>query len=90
MQKKLQNFMFNIDQYFQVADITSKEAQLNQATMFLLDNMKVWQRTKYQLIQKGKCSINTWEELKQELKMHFYSKNVDYMARQKLKELRQT
>ena len=57
--------------------------------MFLLDNVKVWWRTKYQVIQEEKCSINTWEELKQELKVQFYLENVDYMARQKLRELRQ-
>ena len=39
--QKLENFMFNMDQYFQVVGITSKEAQLNRATMFLLDDAKV-------------------------------------------------
>ena len=34
--------------------------------------------------------ISTWEELKQELKVHFYLKNVDYLARRKLRDLRQT
>ena len=58
--------------------------------MFLSDNAKVWWRTKYQEIQEGRCRINTWEELKQELKVHFYPENVDYMARRKLRELRQT
>ena len=36
-----------MDQYFQAVGITSKEAQLNQATMFRSDNVKVWWRTKY-------------------------------------------
>ena len=80
--------MFDMDQYFQAASITLKEAHPNQATMFLLDNAKVWQRTK-QVIQEEKCSINTLEELKQELKVHFYPENVDYMTRKKLIELRQ-
>ena len=57
--------------------------------MFLSDNAKVWWRTKYQEIQEGRCRINTWEELKQELKVHFYPENVNYMARRKLRELRQ-
>ena len=52
--------------------------------------MKVWWRTKYLEIQEGKCRINTWEELKQEWKVHFYPENVDYMMRWKLRELRQT
>ena len=36
------------------------------------------------------CHISTWEELKQELKVHFYPKNVDYLARRTLRDLRQT
>ena len=39
-------------------------------------------------VQEGKCQINTWEKLKQELKVHFYLENVDYMVRWKLRELR--
>ena len=79
--QKFEIFMLNIEQYFQAIGITLEEAQLNQATMFLFDNAKVWWRTKYLEVQEGKCQINTWEELKQELKVHFYLENVDYMMR---------
>ena len=69
--------------------INSEESQLNRATMFLTDAAKVWWRTKYHEIQEGRCHISTWEELKQELKVHFYPENVDYLARRKLRDLRQ-
>ncbi len=88
--QKLENFLFDMEQYFKAVGIASEEAQLNRATMYLTDNAKVWWRTKYQEILEGRCMINTWEELKQELKIHFYPENVDYLARRRLRDLRQT
>ena len=78
-----------MDQYFFALGIDSEESRLNRATMFLTDAAKVWWRTKYHEIQAGRCNISTWEELKQELKVHFYPENVDYLARRKLRDLMQ-
>ena len=87
--QKLENFIFDMDQYFLASGIDSEESQLNRATMFLTDAAKVWWRTKYHEIQAGRCRISTWDELKQELKGHFYPENVDYLARRKLRDLTQ-
>ena len=79
-----------MEQYFLASGIDSKEDRLNRATMFLTDAAKVWWKMRYHEIQEGRCHIGTWEELKQELKVHFYPKNVDYLARRRLRDLRQT
>ena len=86
--QKLENFLFNMEQYFLAVGIDSKESCLNRATMFLTDATKVWWRMRYQEIQGGRCYIRTWEDLKQELKVHFYPENVDYLARRRLRDLR--
>ena len=39
---------------------------------------------------RGKVNVNTWEELKYELKVHFYLENVNCITRRKLRELRKT
>ena len=57
--------------------------------MFLTDAAKVCWRTWYHEIQEKRCHISTWEEPKQELKVHFYPENVDYLAWRKLRDLRQ-
>ena len=56
--------------------------------MFLIDATKVRWRIKYHEIQKGRCHISTWEELKQELRVYFYLENVDYLVGRKLRDLR--
>ena len=86
--KKLENFLFDMKPYFLVLGIDSKESQLNRTTMFLTNMVKVWWRIRYHKIQKGRCHISTWEELKKELKVHFYYENFDYLAMRKLRDLR--
>jgi len=41
-------------------------------------------------IQEGRCTIDTWERLKQELRSQFFPENVEILARRKLRELRHT
>lgn len=57
--------------------------------MYLISNAKLWWRTKYDDIQKGRCHINSWEDLRGELKTQFFLENVDYMAQKKLFNLKQ-
>ena len=40
--QKLENFVFDMDQYFLASGINFEESQLNRATMFLTDAAKVW------------------------------------------------
>ena len=49
--------MFDMYQYFQVASITSKEVELNKATIFLKGNAKVCSSTMYQEIKKNKIKM---------------------------------
>ena len=38
----------------------------------------------------SRCTIDSWEDLKRELKSKFFLKNVKYMARHELQDLKQT
>lgn len=38
----------------------------------------------------GQCSIDSWDDLKRELKNQFLPENVEFIARRKLRQLRQT
>ena len=79
--KELENFLFDMKQYFQTVKPDSEEAKVGMATMYLSGDAKLWWRTKYNDIQRNVCTIATWEDLKKELKMQFFPKNVDYIAR---------
>lgn len=51
---------------------------------------KLWWRTKYEEIQHGRCVIDSWADLKRELKAQFLPENVEYLARRQLRELKHT
>ena len=42
------------------------------ATMHLVDDVKLWWIFKYLDIQDGRCNVDTWESLKQELRSKFF------------------
>nr|CAD1837256.1 unnamed protein product [Ananas comosus var. bracteatus] len=60
------------------------------ATMYLDGDTKLWWRTRYEDIQGGRCTIDTWEDLKNELKAQFLPENVEFIARRNLRRLQQT
>lgn len=47
----------------------------------------LWWRRRHGDIEKGLCTIQTWEDLKKELKLQFLPENVEYLARKSLKRL---
>ncbi|XP_021721483.1 uncharacterized protein LOC110689045 [Chenopodium quinoa] len=61
--------------------------KVNTATMYLVDDAKLWWRTKYADIQAKRTSVDTWEDLKKELMAQFYPENTEFVARTKLATL---
>ena len=58
--------------------------------MYLFRDAKVWWRAKYDDLQHRRCTISTWDYLKREIKTQFFPKNVAYLARHQLRQLKQT
>ncbi|KAL4363825.1 hypothetical protein GQ457_04G015400 [Hibiscus cannabinus] len=67
--------------------IISEEDKVATASMYLSGDTKLWWCSKF---NRGVYSIQTWDELKKELKNSFFLENVEYNARNKLKELSHT
>ncbi|GMI94318.1 hypothetical protein HRI_003101100 [Hibiscus trionum] len=82
--KALENFLFDMGQYFWAIHTTSEEDKVLVASMYLAGDAKLWWRSKF---DEGVCSINTWDEVKKELRDMFFPKNVGYNVRRKLREL---
>ncbi|XP_020105553.1 uncharacterized protein LOC109722077 [Ananas comosus] len=68
----------------------NEESKVTFTTMYLDEDAKLWWRTRYEDIQEGRYTINTWKDLKKELKAQFLPENVKFIAelrRQNIKDL---
>ena len=88
--KELDNFLFDMEQFFKAVKADAEETRISMATMYLSGDAKLWWRTKHDEMQWGLCTIETWEQLKHELKLQFFPENVEYNARHALRDLKHT
>ncbi|XP_077217959.1 uncharacterized protein LOC143852459 [Tasmannia lanceolata] len=89
--KELQNFLFDMEQFFRAMRL-DEDAKVITASIwqYLSDDAKLWWQTRYEDIEAGRCTINSWEDLKRELKTQFMLENVEFLARKNLRRLQQT
>ncbi|KAA0052266.1 uncharacterized protein E6C27_scaffold207G00900 [Cucumis melo var. makuwa] len=76
--------------YFKATNTVTEEAKVTLATMHLSEDAKLWWRSRYVDIQEGRCTVDTWDALKRELRSQFFPENVEILARRKLRDLRHT
>ncbi|KAA0051479.1 uncharacterized protein E6C27_scaffold55G002480 [Cucumis melo var. makuwa] len=88
--KALENYIFDLEQYFKATNTVTEEAKVTLATMHLSEDAKLWWRSRYVDIQEGRCTVDTWDALKRELRSQFFPENVEILARRKLHDLRHT
>lgn len=87
--KEVENFLWDLETYFQAAGVT-KEEQVSVATMFLTGDAKLWWRTRAsESLHGGRPKVTSWEMLKGEIKLQFLPSNTAWVAREALKGLRQ-
>ncbi|KAA0042380.1 uncharacterized protein E6C27_scaffold795G001000 [Cucumis melo var. makuwa] len=55
--KALENFIFDLEQYFKATNTVTEEAKVTLATMYLCKDAKLWWRSRYMDIQEGRCTI---------------------------------
>ena len=58
--------------------------------MYLIDDAKLWWRTKVQDIEDGLCTIDSWEDIKKELREQFIPESVGHIAMEKIVALKHT
>lgn len=88
--KELDNFLFHMERYLDAISLTDDKAKIRTATMYLVDDAMLWWRRRYADIERGTCSIDTWEDFQKELLKQFYPENAEHLARRSLKRLKQT
>ncbi|KAL0415754.1 UNVERIFIED_CONTAM: hypothetical protein Slati_3407300 [Sesamum latifolium] len=58
--KEVENFLFDIEQYFLAANVEDEARKVLTAIMYLTGDAKLWRRTKYAEIQANQVRIDTW------------------------------
>ena len=74
--KELENFLFDMELYFHAVQPKFEETKVTTATMYLIRDTKLWWRMKHEYIMASCCTIDSWEDLKRELKFQFFPENV--------------
>ncbi|KAI5328758.1 hypothetical protein L3X38_028155 [Prunus dulcis] len=88
--KELDTFLWNIERYFKYLKLEDDEPKINAATLFLTDNALMWWRRRSIEIEQGTFTLETWEDFKKDIMLHFYPENAKYEAKEKLRWLKQT
>ncbi|KAL0293502.1 UNVERIFIED_CONTAM: hypothetical protein Sradi_6933300 [Sesamum radiatum] len=88
--KEVENFLFDIEQYFLAANVEDEARKVSTATMYLTGDAKLWWRTKYAEIQANQVRLDTWALLREAIREQFFPENVEYNARRTLRKLEHT
>ncbi|RVW98232.1 Retrovirus-related Pol polyprotein from transposon 17.6 [Vitis vinifera] len=88
--KELDNFLWHMERYFEVIALKDEATKVRTATLYLTDNATLWWRRRFADIERGMCTIDTWDAFKREIKRQFYPEDVAYLARKSLKRLKHT
>ncbi|WJZ91057.1 hypothetical protein VitviT2T_029267 [Vitis vinifera] len=88
--KELDNFLWHMERYFEAIALTDEAAKVRTATLYLTDTATLWWRRRFADMEKGICTIETWEDFKREIKKQFYPEDVAYLARKNMRRLKHT
>nr|CAN70814.1 hypothetical protein VITISV_010240 [Vitis vinifera] len=88
--KELDNFLWHMERYFEAIALTDEAAKVRTATLYLIDTATLWWRRRFADMEKGICTIETWEDFKREIKRQFYPEDVAYLARKNMRRLKHT
>ena len=88
--RELDNFLWHMERYFEAIALTDEAAKVRTATLYLTDTATLWWRRRFADMEKGICTIETWEDFKREIKKQFYPEDVAYLARKNMRRLKHT
>ena len=74
--KELDNFLWHMERYFEAIALTDEAAKVRTATIYLTNTVTLWWRRRFADLEKGTCTIDTWDAFKREIKRQFYHENV--------------
>ena len=88
--KELDNFLRHMERYFKAIALTDEAAKVRTVILYLTHIATLWWRRRFVDIEKGICTIETWEDFKREIKRQFYLDDVAYLVRKNMRRLKHT
>ncbi|KAL4318521.1 hypothetical protein GQ457_18G008050 [Hibiscus cannabinus] len=88
--QEVDNFLYGLDQYLGAVGIVEDASKIQTASLYLTDTAMLWWRRRRNDIEKGTCTISTFDDFKKELKRQFYPENAEDEARAHLRRLKQS
>ena len=88
--QEVDNFLWGLDKYFGAVGVTEESSRIETAVLYLTDTARLWWRRREGDIEKGICTISTFNDFKRELKRQFYPENAEDEARARLRRIKQT
>ncbi|XP_070050957.1 uncharacterized protein [Nicotiana tomentosiformis] len=88
--QEVENFLWHLENYFRNGKVRDDEAMINTAVLYLSETAMLWWRRKMAGMDKGLCTISTWDQFKAEFKRQFFPNNIFYEAKCKHREWKQT
>ena len=79
-----------MEQYFEAITLTDEATKVRTTTLYLTNTTTLWWRRRFVDIEKGICTIETWEDFKREIKRQFYLDDVAYLVRKNMRRLKHT
>ncbi|KAL0455588.1 UNVERIFIED_CONTAM: hypothetical protein Slati_0898000 [Sesamum latifolium] len=77
--KEVENFLFDMEQYFLAANVEDEARKVSNATMYLTGDAKLWWRTKYSEIQANQVRLDTWALLREAIRVKFFRRTLSTM-----------
>ncbi|CAN1144671.1 hypothetical protein LINPERPRIM_LOCUS16755 [Linum perenne] len=73
--EELENFLWGLELYFEVSGIQDELAKVRTASLYLVDVVMLWWRSRQGDIIRGTCTIESWVDFKKKIKRQFYPEN---------------
>ena len=89
--KALGNILWDMEQYLEQLGLFDDEMKVKMAAQFLKKDTKMWWRRRIDQISNGSASdITSWDDMKKALQTHFSPQDETWVARMKIKFIKQT
>ena len=87
--KDIDNFLWDMEQYFRVMGIVKDATKVSTALMYLVDIALLWWQRRCNETRPEGATITTWEEFQWEFRQQFYPEYAEDEAQAKLHRLTQ-
>ncbi|KAF3783748.1 hypothetical protein EJ110_NYTH31420 [Nymphaea thermarum] len=86
--REIDNFLFQVEYYLDLQGVVGDDLQIKTVSMLLEGDVVAWWRRKMLDIQKGICTIDTFDDFQRELRTYFMPPNATCHAYRMVGELK--